>query len=102
MNIEGKIAVVTGASSGFGASLAKTLVDKSTVVYGLARNVEKLHDIENKLGKNFIPVGLNITSQKEIETWIQNTFSNSRSDTSSNSLILRRMFSNDSLFVIFM
>jgi len=78
MNIEGKIAVVTGASSGFGASLAKTLVDKSTVVYGLARNVEKLHDIENKLGKNFIPVGLNITSQKEIETWIQNTFSNSR------------------------
>jgi NADP-dependent 3-hydroxy acid dehydrogenase YdfG len=77
MNIDGKIAVITGASSGLGAALAKTLVDKNAVVYGLARNAEKLHDIENMLGKNFISVVMDISNQKEIETWIQNTFSNS-------------------------
>jgi NADP-dependent 3-hydroxy acid dehydrogenase YdfG len=78
MNVERKIAVITGASSGLGASLAETLVDKSAVVYGLARNAEKLYDIENKLGKNFIPVVMDITKQEEIASWISNTFSNSR------------------------
>jgi len=78
MNVDGKIAVITGASSGLGAALGDAFVAKGAIVYGLARNLEKLHDIENKLGKKFIPVGLNITSQKEIETWVQNTFSDSR------------------------
>ena len=78
MNIDGKIAVITGASSGLGAALADAFIAKGAIVYGLARNEEKLLDIENKLGENFISVGLNITSQKEIETWVQNTFSGSR------------------------
>ena len=77
MNVDGKIAVITGASSGLGAALADAFVAKSAIVYGLARNLEKLHDIKNKLGKNFIPVGLNINSQTEIEIWVQNTFSDS-------------------------
>ena len=78
MNVDGKIAVVTGAGSGLGAALADAFVAKGAIVYGLARNEEKLRDIENKLGENFIPVGLDITAQKEIETWVQNNFSDSR------------------------
>ena len=56
MNVDGKIAVITGASSGLGASLANALVTKGATVYGLARNAEKLHAIANKSGEKFIPV----------------------------------------------
>ncbi len=78
MNVDGKIAVITGASSGLGAALAGALVAAGAVVYGLARNAEKLHDTENRLGENFIPVCMDITDQNDIATWIQNTFSDSR------------------------
>ena len=77
MNVDGKIAVITGASSGLGAALAKALIDKGAVVYGLARNKEKLRDIENKIGENFISVEMDITKQKEIASWVSNTFSKS-------------------------
>jgi len=77
MDVNGKVAVITGASSGLGAALASTLVAKGAIVYGLARNAEKLHAIANKLGEKFIPVGMDITAQKAIASWVQNTFSNS-------------------------
>jgi 3-oxoacyl-[acyl-carrier protein] reductase len=78
MNVDGKITVITGASSGLGAALSNALVDKGAIVYGLARNTEKLRDIKNKLGENFIPVVVDITKQEEIASWVLNTFSNSR------------------------
>ncbi len=77
MNVDGKIAVVTGASSGLGAALANALVTKGAIVYGLARNAEKLGAIENKLGENFISVVIDITKQEEIAIWASNIFSNS-------------------------
>jgi NADP-dependent 3-hydroxy acid dehydrogenase YdfG len=77
MNVDGKIAVITGASSGLGAALANALVTKGTIVYGLARNIEKLHAIKNKLGEKFIPVGMDITNAKDIASWALNTFPNS-------------------------
>lgn len=75
MNLEGKIVVVTGASSGLGAALANALVDKGAIVYGLARNKEKLYAIENELGEIFIPIVMDITNQDEIASWVLNTFS---------------------------
>ncbi len=78
MNVNRKIAVITGASSGLGAALADALVAAGAVVYGLARNKEKLHTIENKLGENFIPVVMDITKQEEIASWVLDTFSDSR------------------------
>lgn len=77
MNVDGKIAVITGASIGLGASLANALVNKGAIVYGLARNIEKLHAIKNKLGENFIPVDRDITNAKDIASWVVNTFSDS-------------------------
>jgi NADP-dependent 3-hydroxy acid dehydrogenase YdfG len=79
MNVDGKIAVVTGASRGLGAAFAKALADKGAIVYGLARNEEKLRDIENEMGENFIPVVMDIANQEEITAWVSNTFSNSHS-----------------------
>ena len=77
MDIEGKIAVITGASSGLGASLADALITKGATVYGLARNADKLQAIENRLRENFISVNIDITNQKDISSWVQDTFSDS-------------------------
>ena len=38
MNLNNKIAVVTGVSKGIGLALCKQLVDKGAIVYGLGRN----------------------------------------------------------------
>lgn len=77
MDINGKIAVVSGASSGLGAALSKILVGKGAKVFGLARNAEKLHLLENQLGKSFIPVQLDVTSNGKITSWVDKTFTNS-------------------------
>jgi 3-oxoacyl-[acyl-carrier protein] reductase len=69
MNIAGKIAVVTGASSGLGAALSSTLADKGALVYGLDRNAEKLQIIANNLGQKFVPVVIDISDQKAISSW---------------------------------
>jgi NADP-dependent 3-hydroxy acid dehydrogenase YdfG len=75
MEISQKIAVVTGASSGLGAALAGALVTKDAIVYGLARNLDKLDALQKQLGKSFIPVKMDITDQKAIVAWVKKTFS---------------------------
>ena len=77
MNIEGKVAVITGASRGLGAALSGALIAKGAIIYGLSRNAEKLHGIAKKLGEKFIPVPIDISDQKTINSWVHNTFSNS-------------------------
>lgn len=77
MQLDKKKAIVTGASSGLGAALVNTLVAKGATVYGLARNKERLGIIQNKLGNSFIPVKMDITDQKALNTWVKNTFTDS-------------------------
>ncbi|CAH1111885.1 unnamed protein product [Psylliodes chrysocephalus] len=45
----GKVAVVTGASSGIGAAIAKALVEKGLLVVGIARRIEKIEDLSRSL-----------------------------------------------------
>lgn len=75
MNIQSKIAIVTGASSGLGAAVSKSLVDEGATVYGLARNKEALQSLQNKFGAEFIPVILDITDAEAVGKWMENTFS---------------------------
>lgn len=76
MDLQGKNAIVTGASRGAGAAFAKALVQKGVKVYGLARTREKLVIVQQELGNNFVPVSLDISDQKAVSNWISNTFSN--------------------------
>ncbi len=75
MNLNSKIAIVTGASSGIGAEFSKSLVEKGATVYGLARRIEKLNQIQKELGDKFIPVEMDITNSGDLEIWVENTFS---------------------------
>lgn len=74
MNISSKIAIVTGASSGLGAEFSKMLVENGAIVYGLARSSDKLQSMQQKLGKNFRPVTMDVTKAGKIEEWVSSTF----------------------------
>ncbi|MBX2985998.1 MAG: SDR family oxidoreductase [Bacteroidia bacterium] len=78
MQLKGKIAVVTGASTGLGAALATALVQKGAHVFGLARNTQALTKLKDKLGENFIAIPMDITQQENIATWANSTFSKNK------------------------
>lgn len=80
MNLQSKIAIVTGASSGIGAEFSKILVDAGAKVYGLARSTNKLESIQEKLGAQFIPVTLDVTEYYSVEAWVNETFENQLPD----------------------
>ena len=75
MNIEHKIAIVTGASSGLGASISKALVKAGATVFGIARNNQALHEIQEEIGSKFIAVRLDLTDEAAVKKWFTATFS---------------------------
>ena len=58
-----QVALITGASSGMGKSTAKKLHAKGVTVYGAARRLEKMKDLENS-GMNII--SLDLTDDRSI------------------------------------
>lgn len=75
MDLQDRIAVVTGAGKGLGASMASLLIRKGATVYGLARNIDNLDALQQTLGERFIPVEMDITNQKNVFDWVDATFS---------------------------
>lgn len=74
MNLHGKTAIITGASSGIGAAFSNALIDKGATVYGLARSGDKLQRNRDHFGEAFIPVVADITDQNALEQWVNQTF----------------------------
>ena len=79
MEIKSKIAIVTGASSGLGAAISHALIMEGATVYGLARNISKLENLNEKLGKSFIPTILDVSDFSNVEKWVNDTFSEGNS-----------------------
>lgn len=75
MKLNNKIAIVTGASSGLGSATAKALIEKGAIVYGIARNKDKLSQLQNQYGQNFKPVVLDVCDENAISDWVQQNFS---------------------------
>lgn len=75
MDLKGKNAIVTGASSGIGISFSKKLIEKGATVYGLARRLNKLNEVREKLGIELVPVKMDVTKPTDIHDWVQDTFS---------------------------
>ncbi|GAB0088982.1 hypothetical protein DMENIID0001_034510 [Sergentomyia squamirostris] len=65
-----RVAVVTGASSGIGAAIAKALVKAGMITIGLARRVDRVQKLKEELpkdlGKNLHTFKCDITKEDEI------------------------------------
>jgi NAD(P)-dependent dehydrogenase (short-subunit alcohol dehydrogenase family) len=57
------IAVVTGASRGFGRAIAAALVASGRTVVGIARGEHDLRAVRDELGESFIPVAADATDE---------------------------------------
>lgn len=62
------IALVTGASSGFGQAICCKLIADGYKVIGVARRTDKLQKISDELGSNFLPLSLDITKKDAVES----------------------------------
>ncbi len=78
MNLTNKIAIVTGASRGLGAAIAKALVNEGTMVYGLARDSQALARLQKECRAKFVGVELDISDFEMVKNWLSDTFSGER------------------------
>jgi short-subunit dehydrogenase len=73
---QGKVAVVTGGSSGLGRAIARTFIAQSAKVVICARSVEKLEATARELdssGDNILAVPADVTKQIDVERLIART-----------------------------
>ena len=73
-DLTGKVAVVTGASSGLGADAALAYAKAGTDVALLARRIEKLNIVKaeiEKTGRKAIAVGCDVSNEESVKTAMQ-------------------------------
>lgn len=61
------IVMITGASAGFGAAMARKFVQTGHRVIAAARRTERLDALAKELGKNLLPIGLDVSSKSSID-----------------------------------
>lgn len=69
---EGKFFLVTGASSGMGAHISKTLISLGAKVLGISRSEEKLQQIQKACidPQMFIPIAKDISQNDGLDKWV--------------------------------
>lgn len=74
----GKVAVVTGASSGIGAAIIKDLAKHGLIVIGLARQCENIEEISKECDGKIIARKCDVSDQASLKAafkWIEENFS---------------------------
>ena len=70
-NLDGKIALVTGASAGIGEQTARILVDAGTRVICAARRLPYLESLAAELGDAAIALELDVTNEASVTTLLE-------------------------------
>jgi 3-oxoacyl-[acyl-carrier protein] reductase len=68
LGLKGKVAIVTGGSSGIGKATAELLVHEGAKVAILERNPEKLQQVSQELGGEIVPIPVDLTQPNQIES----------------------------------
>ena len=69
-NLKGRVAVITGASSGLGKQMAKAFAKQGADLVILARRIERLEELKNELieyGVNILPIKCDVTNTIDID-----------------------------------
>lgn len=66
LNIKGQNFIITGASSGFGKSVAISLMEEGANVYAIARRKEKLSELKYKYDSRFEYLALDVTEDNAV------------------------------------
>lgn len=70
MNLQNKVAVVTGAASGLGFATCKTMAAAGAKVVGLDRDETKLATLASELGANCIVRSVDVADEASVQTGI--------------------------------
>lgn len=71
--LEGKVAVITGASSGIGKSIAGKYVEEGARVVAFARNLEALQDLEKAHPGKVLAVAGDVTNPDDLKYLVRQT-----------------------------
>lgn len=61
------VALVTGASAGFGIAIVERLIADGYKVVGAARRFEKLQELAKRLGEDFYPLEMDVTDRSSVD-----------------------------------
>jgi gluconate 5-dehydrogenase len=79
LNIKGKVAIVTGASSGLGVTFSEALAEEGANLVLAARRIEKLTEVSHnleELGIKAVPFQCDVTKQEEVQALIDASVKN--------------------------
>lgn len=66
MDLKGKVAVITGTTAGLGLEFSRTLIERGSTVFGLARRREKLAQVEKELGHDFHGIVCDVSDEEQV------------------------------------
>ena len=66
-----KIALITGATAGFGTAICRTLIQAGYFVIGTGRRTERLTSLKAELGEKFLPLAFDISDRLATEEAIK-------------------------------
>jgi len=75
-SLKGKVVIITGASSGFGAAAAKLFSQEGCKVVLAARRLERLEEMANEIhamGGEAIAVSMDVTQHEQIQAMVKST-----------------------------
>lgn len=70
MELEGKLALVTGAASGIGAAVTRLLVQRGARVFAADINGAKLKELADELRQGIVPYQVDISERAQVEAMV--------------------------------